>query len=391
MLLRNTLFIVLFITASSAQQTFLAVHDFEGKSVSEVEASALTDRLRTEIINMGQVSVVERAEMDEVLREQGYQQTGCFTSECMVEVGKMIGAEKIVSGSISKVGSTFSINARIINVETGEIENSITYDLSGVIDELLISGMRNVSQLLFTANKEDYIELNTTYEYYNNGQVKSEGQLIGDIKVGRWIYYHDNGRIQKIGAYRNNKEIGQWTYFYPDGKKKMESTHKDGELDGQLSYYSADGKLLYEIPIVNIENSDIVLCGPSDETLTQIKHRKSFLSNLFKEIAFFRTGEIIEFYPNGKILSTVQILNKMADGNRILFSEQGDTMNIYPFIRGKGNYTSYTSQGEYITGYCKDYTGFSMTKIGKWGLLRKDESIEVTNYDDDGNVIEDKP
>ncbi len=414
MLLRNTLFIVLFITVSSSQQTFLAVHDFEGKGVSGVEASALTDRLRTEIISMGQVSVVERAEMDEILREQGYQQTGCFTSECMVEVGKLIGAEKIVSGSISKVGNTFSVNARLINVETGEIENSITYDLSGVIDELLISGMRNVSQLLFTTNKSDYIELNTTYEYYDNGQVKSEGQLIGDIKVGRWIYYHDNGRIQEIGAYLNNKEIGQWTCFYPDGNKRQEGSYKDGKLDdlwtyyysdgnkekegsykdgkldGQWNYYfpkvqlfsqvsfnsgkvssnwkiyNTDGKFLNEITTenINIEKSYMVLCGPSDETITLIKYKKTFLSDLFKEIAFFHRGEIIEYYPSGEIMSTVPISGK-ANGTRVLFSKQGDTLNVNVFYLILLHYTSFTYEG-YNVGRCRDYNAFSMTNIGRW-------------------------
>jgi len=242
MQLRHTLIILLFLSIATSQQTFLAIHDFEGKGVSEIEASALTDRLRTEISNMGQVSIVERAEMEEILKEQGYQQTGCFTSECMVEVGKLIGAEKIVSGSISKVGNTFSVSARLINIETGEVENSITYDLSGVIDELLISGMRNVSQLLFTTNKEDYIELNTTYDYYENGQVKSEGQLIGDIKVGRWTYYHNNGRIQQIGSYRNNMQIGQWAYFYADGRKEKEGYFVDNILENHWSYFYPNGQ-----------------------------------------------------------------------------------------------------------------------------------------------------
>jgi len=414
MLLRNTLFILLLISVSNSQQTFLAVHDFEGKGVSEVEASALTDRLRTEIINMGQVSVVERAEMDEVLREQGYQQTGCFTSECMVEVGKLIGAEKIVSGSISKVGNTFSVNARLINVETGEIENSITYDLSGVIDELLISGMRNVSQLLFTINKENYIELNTTYEYYDNGQVKSEGQLIGKIKVGRWIYYHENGRIEKIGAYLNNREIGQWTYFYSDGKKQEEGSYTDSQLDGQWTYYypkvqlftqisfnsgkvdsglkiyNNEGKLLNVIPTKNIDYSYMFLCEPADETITLIKYKKTFFTNLFKEKAFFRHGEIIEFYPNWNIMSTVPIVSGEAYGMRELFNEQGNVMTTYQFIGGIGYYTAYTSEG-YISGRCKDYNGLSMTKIGQWQLSGKNGLIEIINYDDDGNVIEEKP
>jgi len=34
--------------------------------------------------------------MEQILVEQGFQQSGCTTNECMVEVGKLIGVENIV-------------------------------------------------------------------------------------------------------------------------------------------------------------------------------------------------------------------------------------------------------------------------------------------------------
>ena len=172
------LFLILFvfITTLFPQTSVLAVIDFEGKGVPQTEASALTDRLRTEIINLGNKKVVERGEMDEILKEQGFQQSGCVTSECMVEVGRLLGANQIVGGSISKVGNTFSVNARIIDLETGEIINSINYDYSGVIDELLISGMRNVSQLLFSSGSGGFVELDKDIEYYENGKIKGRGK-----------------------------------------------------------------------------------------------------------------------------------------------------------------------------------------------------------------------
>ncbi len=455
-----------------ADNSFIAVHDFEGKGVSNLEASALTDRLRTEIINLGTVKVVERAEMDEILREQGYQQTGCFTSECMVEVGKLIGAEKIISGSISKVGNTYSVNARIINVETGEIKNSITYDLNGEIDELLISGMRNVSQLLFTADQVDYIELSTTYEYYNNGQVKSAGQLIGKIKVGRWIYYYDNGRILRVGAYRNDLKIGSWAYYYSNGKKEKEGTYTEDKLDGQWIYYYSSGnkekegaytvdkldgqwtyyyssgkkeeegayiegkrdgiwttyfpdnELYYQIlwksgrmtgdwKIYNTDNQllvDIVDMkiypskhislvaspGPYSKTITQVSYdytwryklliEKEFLSAIINTPKLFLNGEIIEFYPTGKIMSRVLIEQGWANGYRVLYSEQGDTLNVSKFDRGIGRYTAFTKKG-YCYGSCRNYDGVSMIPIGQWSFKDKDGNLESINYDKFGNAI----
>ena len=83
--------------------------------------------------------------MDEIIKEQGFQQSGCTTNECMVTVGKLIGVEKIVGGSISQVGNVYSVSARIVSIETGEIENTAVYDHTGNIGELLTKGMKRVA------------------------------------------------------------------------------------------------------------------------------------------------------------------------------------------------------------------------------------------------------
>ena len=122
--------------------SFIAVVDFTGNNVSEGDCRALTDRLRTELFNTKYFKVIEREMMEQILVEQGFQQSGCTTNECMVEVGKLIGVEKIIGGSVSKIGNIFSISSRIVNVETGEIENTSVYDHTGNIGQLLTEGMR---------------------------------------------------------------------------------------------------------------------------------------------------------------------------------------------------------------------------------------------------------
>ena len=125
--------------------SFIAVVDFGGNNVTEGDCRALTDRLRTELFNTKYYKVIEREMMEQIIKEQGFQQSGCSTDECMVEVGKLIGVEKIIGGSISQVGNVFSVSARIVNVETGEIETTGVYDHMGNIGELLTGGMKKVA------------------------------------------------------------------------------------------------------------------------------------------------------------------------------------------------------------------------------------------------------
>src|SRR5262245_5101418 len=63
----------------------VAVLDFEPVNTDKVQASALTDRFREELLKSGRFTLVERAQMDQILNEQAFQQTGCTSSECAVQ------------------------------------------------------------------------------------------------------------------------------------------------------------------------------------------------------------------------------------------------------------------------------------------------------------------
>ena len=150
--MRMYILLLLFIGLVWGQSTTIAVLEFEGKGVSQSEASTLTDRLRDEMFKTGIYIVLERGKMDEVLKEQGFQKTGCVTSECAVEVGNMLGVQQMIGGSIGKVGTVYTVSARIFDVETGKIINSANYDHIGDVGQLLIKGMEKVVNQL--ANRE---------------------------------------------------------------------------------------------------------------------------------------------------------------------------------------------------------------------------------------------
>ena len=120
----SIIFPLLFCLSVLNSQT-MAVLEFEGKGISQVEASALTDRLNNEIYKLGKYTLVERNQIEEILQEQGFQQSGCTSAECVVEVGRLLGAEKMVVGSISRVGDVFSVSARIVDMQSGEIEKFV--------------------------------------------------------------------------------------------------------------------------------------------------------------------------------------------------------------------------------------------------------------------------
>lgn len=143
-----TLFMLTAVLLSQNNKRTLAVMDFDGFGMSSYEAQTLTERLRTVAVEIGTYIIVERGAMDEILKEQGFQQSGCTSDECIVEVGELMGVEYMLGGTIGKVGNTFTISMRIINVESAEVEKTASYDMTGEIDKLLTEGMREAAYMI---------------------------------------------------------------------------------------------------------------------------------------------------------------------------------------------------------------------------------------------------
>ena len=105
--------------AQSGKPT-VAILDFDGQNVSAADVQTLTERMRTEIGNTNAVRLIERKAVEKIMQEQGFQQTGCTSDECAAEVGQLLGVQFMVSGSIGKMGKTYTIDAKMFSVETGE-------------------------------------------------------------------------------------------------------------------------------------------------------------------------------------------------------------------------------------------------------------------------------
>jgi TolB-like protein len=133
----------IFIAAGSSlpeeqKANFAVITLKNGEGVSGGEAEIITDRLRTELFRTGRVSMMERDQMQEILNEQGFQQSGVCTDEaCMVEMGQLLGVQRIVSGSVGRLGSMFLVNIRAIDVETAKIISVVSVDIRGGIEDLV--------------------------------------------------------------------------------------------------------------------------------------------------------------------------------------------------------------------------------------------------------------
>ncbi|MBU1355608.1 MAG: hypothetical protein KJ620_03500, partial [Candidatus Edwardsbacteria bacterium] len=135
--------------AQSERKTAVAVMDLRGSGISEMDAKFLTERLMIELQRTDVFDVLERDKMAEILKEQGFQQTGaCDQASCLVEVGRLLPVQKMIGGSVGKFGDTYSVQIKLIDLKTAKVEKTATKDFSEKMDYLLTDGMANVANAL---------------------------------------------------------------------------------------------------------------------------------------------------------------------------------------------------------------------------------------------------
>ena len=133
----------------------VAILDLQAVGVSATEALTISNRVRNEMFLTGQYTVLEREKMQEIAAEVGFQLSGCTSSECVIEAGRIFGMQKMIAGSVDKIGAMYTINLRLIEVETGEIVKVAAVDYEGRIEDAAKLGAKEAVGKLVAAQNAD--------------------------------------------------------------------------------------------------------------------------------------------------------------------------------------------------------------------------------------------
>ena len=119
-------------------------------AVSEDEANTLTLLLETGIVQAGRLQVVERRQIAAVLEEQRFSADDYTDDSVAVEIGRLLSSQLIVIGTVSKIGSSLYIIAKIIDVTTGAAREAarVTADTIEELADRAEDLGRNLTEML---------------------------------------------------------------------------------------------------------------------------------------------------------------------------------------------------------------------------------------------------
>lgn len=172
----------------ASDKTRVAVVDFNnnvtGPESSQVEAvrRAITDMFITELWKTQMFTIIERSRMEAIAREHKLAQSGLVDEATAVQLGKLLGVEAIITGSITQftfkkrggilpipqlggIGvaeseALVTLDVRMINVETGEIvlvakeTGQATHSAGGIAFGGLLYGQTEAEGILAAATRQ---------------------------------------------------------------------------------------------------------------------------------------------------------------------------------------------------------------------------------------------
>jgi len=171
------------------------------------------DILYTNLIQRGMI-VVEREKLEQLLEEQKISFTGMIDPATAAKIGKMLGVEAVVVGTVADMGNSLDIRARLVDVEKGV---AITAAQVGVvknptITKILGSGARR-----------------TVYGMVRAPVIKEGRRATGEVAIDKvykinrlWKFtlasyrFLEDGSIQFNLVVENLQDAPADIRFYPD-------------------------------------------------------------------------------------------------------------------------------------------------------------------------------
>lgn len=150
-------FFLLIINLSSLsgyEKDKIAILNFKAINIDSGIAEGITETFITYIVNSDSYQVVERTQLNKVIDELELSQNEDFNDQTAIKIGKLAKAKLITIGSIVKIGKKYSINVRLIEVETSNIKLAKRFDARN--EGSISKALKKISKAISKFEKKEY-------------------------------------------------------------------------------------------------------------------------------------------------------------------------------------------------------------------------------------------
>lgn len=148
------------LSQNSVRRQTIAVLEFEGNGVPDQTMQDVSARFATEYAAFkgSKFIIIDRSQMRTTLQEQGIRVYGCSTFKCGLEAGNALGADFVVTGTLTKNGSVYSLKSQLIDIKSARTISRANYDnIVGDILTVMSKEVKKAAAYLASAKIESEV------------------------------------------------------------------------------------------------------------------------------------------------------------------------------------------------------------------------------------------
>ncbi|KAA3617262.1 MAG: hypothetical protein D8M58_03250 [Calditrichaeota bacterium] len=199
-----------FLNTTVFSQVNVAVSNFSNESeVLYLDAweRSVPTLLRSHLSDNKDIVVLDRARLDKVLEEQALTLSGLVDSSKVQTIGKILGAEFILSGKIDKQGSDIIVSADLVRVKTGQVQTEIVRSSNRDHKESMIEMLANNLKYRLTGQGEyqtKKVFKSNSIWYWTGATV-----LLGSATLATNSYHNDS-----VDKYNSATKLKDFDKYY---------------------------------------------------------------------------------------------------------------------------------------------------------------------------------
>ncbi len=197
----------------------LAVTDFYDMTNEKADMGPrVAENIGTALAASGYYRTIERSQMKSVLEEKKIHYSDLVDPETASDFGKFVGAKYVMVGSITQLGSTYAINARIVDVDTadvvaaGQARGDSIDDFDDMIDSLV-------------------------YDFTKGKLLSDDGLITANVIFESDFKNADIGPFEPLGMERYEIDMKSGVLRLGDGKGKGEELRSGIIAEIDSPYY----------------------------------------------------------------------------------------------------------------------------------------------------------
>ncbi|TAL31279.1 MAG: hypothetical protein EPN93_18130, partial [Spirochaetes bacterium] len=105
---------------AAGEKKRLAVLDFSANNTSDANARIVRNAFEVMLYKTSLYNMLERRQVELVLKEQGFQASGCVDTACAIEIGKMLSADLVAVGSLDRI-DMYIVSVKVIDIANGSV------------------------------------------------------------------------------------------------------------------------------------------------------------------------------------------------------------------------------------------------------------------------------